>query len=96
MMDMIGIGPFVVSPLVIRAMGGPQSLSLGLRAPCLRSSMVSSGQSSEPPFRAPAELRFLREAYGPGKWGRLIPSFGVANFHSGPVGNRFGRHWIPP
>ena len=26
MIDMIGIGPFVVSPLVIRAMGGPQAL----------------------------------------------------------------------
>ena len=26
MIDMVGIGPFIVAPLVITAMGGPQSL----------------------------------------------------------------------
>jgi fructoselysine transporter len=70
---MVGIGPFIVIPLVTQAMGGPQSLlawivgaALALMDGCvwaeLGASMPEAGGS----------YVFLREAYGPGRWGRLM------------------------
>jgi len=73
MIDMIGVGPFITMPLVVAAMGGPQAL-LGwifgaLFAMCdglvwaeLGAAMPGSGGS----------YRYLLEAYGPKKLGRLI------------------------
>jgi amino acid transporter len=73
MIDMIGVGPFITMPLMIGAMGGPQAM-LGwivgaLFAVCdglvwaeLGAAMPGSGGS----------YRYLREIYGPQKWGRLI------------------------
>lgn len=73
MIDMIGVGPFITMPLVVAAMGGPQAI-LGwifgaLFAMCdglvwaeLGAAMPGSGGS----------YRFLRETYGPQKFGRLI------------------------
>jgi amino acid transporter len=73
MIDMIGVGPFITMPLVVAAMGGPQAI-LGwiggaLFAMCdgmvwaeLGAAMPGSGGS----------YRYLREAYGPQKFGRLI------------------------
>jgi amino acid transporter len=73
MIDMIGVGPFITMPLVVAAMGGPQAL-LGwiagaLLAMCdglvwaeLGAAMPGSGGS----------YRYLREAYGPQKLGRMI------------------------
>jgi fructoselysine transporter len=73
MIDMIGIGPFVVSPLVIRAMGGPQALlawTAGAVLALLDGFVWSELGAALP--RAGGSYVFLREAYGPGKWGRLI------------------------
>src|ERR1700737_333471 len=73
MIDMIGIGPFVVSPLVIRAMGGPQALlawTAGAVLALLDGFVWSELGAALP--RAGGSYVFLREAYGPGKWGRLM------------------------
>ena len=73
MIDMIGIGPFVVSPLVIRAMGGPQALlawTAGALLALLDGFVWSELGAALP--RAGGSYVFLREAYGPGKWGRLM------------------------
>ncbi len=73
MIDMIGVGPFITMPLIIGAMGGPQAM-LGwvvgaLFAVCdglvwaeLGAAMPGSGGS----------YRYLREIYGPKKFGKLI------------------------
>src|SRR3984893_11441323 len=73
MIDMIGIGPFVVSPLVIRAMGGPQALlawTAGAVLALLDGFVWSELGAALP--RAGGSYVFLREAYGPGRWGRLM------------------------
>jgi fructoselysine transporter len=73
MIDMIGIGPFVVSPLVIRAMGGPQALlawTIGAVLALLDGFVWSELGAALP--RAGGSYVFLREAYGPGRWGRLM------------------------
>ncbi len=73
MIDMVGIGPFIVIPLVIKDMGGPQCLLawvvgavLALIDGCvwaeLGAAMPEAGGS----------YVYLREAYGPAKWGRLL------------------------
>jgi amino acid transporter len=73
MIDMIGVGPFITIPLIIGAMGGPQAMLgwiLGaIFAICdglvwaeLGAAMPGSGGS----------YRYLREIYGPNKFGRLI------------------------
>jgi APA family basic amino acid/polyamine antiporter len=73
MIDMIGVGPFITMPLIVSAMGGPQAM-LGwivgaLFAVCdglvwaeLGAAMPGSGGS----------YRYLREIYGPQKFGKLI------------------------
>src|ERR1700689_1338680 len=69
---MVGIGPFVVIPLVLQSMAGPQCLlawvigaALALMDGCvwaeLGAAMPEAGGS----------YVFLREAYGPGRAGRL-------------------------
>ena len=73
MIDMIGIGPFVVSPLVIRAMGGPQALlawAAGAILALLDGFVWSELGAALP--RAGGSYVFLREAYGPNRWGRLM------------------------
>ena len=73
MIDMIGVGPFITIPLIISAMGGPQTMLgwiLGaLFALCdglvwaeLGAAMPGSGGS----------YRYLQQIYGPGKLGRLV------------------------
>src|SRR6202171_20098 len=73
MIDMIGIGPFVVSPLVIRAMGGPQALlawTAGAVLALLDGFVWSEWGAALP--RAGGSYVFLREAYDPRRWGRLM------------------------
>jgi fructoselysine transporter len=73
MIDMIGIGPFVVSPLVIRAMGGPQALlawTAGAVLALLDGFVWSELGAAMP--QAGGSYVFLREAYGPDRWGRLM------------------------
>ena len=73
MIDMIGVGPFITMPLVVAAMGGPQAL-LGwvvgaLLAVC--DGLVSAELGAALPASG-GSYRYLREMYGPQKWGRLI------------------------
>jgi len=73
MIEIVGIGPFVVSALVIREMGGPQALIAWVLGAALAvfDGFVWSELGAAMP-RAGGTYVFLREAYGPGKWGRLM------------------------
>lgn len=73
MIEIVGIGPFVVSSLVIKAMGGPQALLAWLGGAVLATldAFVWSELGAAMP-KAGGTYVFLREAYGPGKWGRLM------------------------
>jgi fructoselysine transporter len=73
MIEIVGIGPFVVSSLVIKAMGGPQALLAWLAGAVLATldAFVWSELGAAMP-KAGGTYVFLREAYGPGKWGRLM------------------------
>jgi fructoselysine transporter len=73
MIEIVGIGPFVVSSLVIRAMGGPQALVawvLGAVLATLDAFVWSELGAAMP--KAGGTYVFLREAYGPQRWGRLM------------------------
>src|SRR6201989_1833973 len=87
MSNMIGIGPFITIPLILSAMGGPQAM-LGwlaglLIAACdgfvwseLGAALPGSGGS----------YRFLREAFGRERWGRLMAFLFIWQFIlSGPL-----------
>jgi fructoselysine transporter len=73
MIDMVGIGPFVVSSLVIREMGGPQALLawIGGAVLALLDALVWSELGAAMP-RAGGSYVFLREAFGAPRWGRLM------------------------
>ncbi|HEX4546247.1 MAG TPA: amino acid permease [Candidatus Acidoferrum sp.] len=73
MIEIVGIGPFVVSSLVIRAMGGPQALIAWLAGALLATldGFVWSELGAAMP-KAGGTYVFLREAYGPDRWGRLM------------------------
>lgn len=70
---MVGIGPFVVIPLVIQAMGGAGSLLAwaagGLLA--LFDGCIWAELGAAMP-QAGGSYVYLREAYGPQSWGKLI------------------------
>src|SRR5437762_14202689 len=73
MIDMIGVGPFITMPLVLSAMGGPQAL-LGWTAGALLAvcdGLVSAELGAALPASG-GSYRYLREMYGPIKWGRLM------------------------
>ncbi len=70
---MVGIGPFVVIPFVIQAMHGAASLLawaagalLALFDGCIWAELGAAMP------QAGGSYVFLREAYGPGRWGRLL------------------------
>ena len=72
MIDMVGIGPFITIPLVIQYMGGPQCLLAWVAGALL--SVLDGFVWAELGAAMPAaggSYVFLREAYGPGRWGRL-------------------------
>src|SRR5216683_1868769 len=73
MIEMVGIGPFVVIPLVIKAMGGPQALLAWVAGAVLAllDGFVWSELGAAMPL-AGGSYVFLREAYGPGRMGRLM------------------------
>jgi len=73
MIEIVGIGPFVVSAAVIHKMGGPQALLAWLAGAVLATldGFVWSELGAAMP-KAGGTYVFLREAYGPGKWGRLM------------------------
>src|ERR1700737_958928 len=70
---MVGIGPFIVIPLVIQAMGGPQCLLAWVAGALLSlvDGLVWAELGAAMP-RAGGTYAFLREAYGPGRGGRLV------------------------
>ena len=73
MIEIVGIGPFVVTAPVISAMGGPQALIAWIAGAVLAvfDGFVWSELGAAMP-RAGGTYVFLREAYGPGKWGRFM------------------------
>jgi fructoselysine transporter len=73
MIEIVGIGPFVASSLVIKAMGGPQALLAWMAGALLATldGFVWSELGAAMP-KAGGTYVFLREAYGPGKWGRMM------------------------
>ena len=73
MIDMVGIGPFIVVPLVIQDMGGPQCLLAWVAGAVL--SLIDACIWAELGAALPeagGSYVFLREAYGPKRWGRLM------------------------
>src|ERR1700741_4901834 len=73
MIEIVGIGPFVVSSLVIQKMGGPQALIAWILGAVLATldAFVWSELGAAMP-KAGGTYVFLREAYGPQRWGRLM------------------------
>ena len=73
MIEIVGIGPFVVSSMVIKAMGGPQALLAWLAGALLATldGFVWSELGAAMP-RAGGSYVFLKEAYGAQRWGRLM------------------------
>src|SRR5258707_4372480 len=73
MIEMVGIGPFVVIRLVIKAMGGPQALLAWVAGAVLAllDGFVWSELGAAMPL-AGGSYVFLREAYGPGRFGRMM------------------------
>src|SRR6516162_4729649 len=72
MIDMVGIGPFVVMPLVIRIMGNNLFLWAWVfgAITALMDGMIWSELGAMYPA-AGGSYNFLREAYGK-KWGRMM------------------------
>jgi fructoselysine transporter len=73
MIDMVGIGPFIVIPLVIQDMGGPQCLlawGAGAVLALLDGCVWAELGAAMP--HAGGSYVYLREAYGPRRWGRMI------------------------
>ena len=70
---MVGIGPFVVIPFVVQAIGGPQCLLAWLAGAVLAlfDGCIWAELGAALP-QAGGSYVFLREAYGPGRWGRLM------------------------
>lgn len=73
MIDMVGVGPFITIPLIVAAMGGPQAMLgwiLGaLFALCDGLIWAEFGATFP---AAGGSYRFLDEAFGPKRWGRLF------------------------
>ncbi len=87
MANMVGVGPFITIPLLMASMGGPQAL-LGWLVGALI--VICDGQVwSELGAALPGSggsYRFLREAYGPQTWGRLMAFLFIWQFVlSGPL-----------
>jgi len=72
MIDMVGIGPFVVLPIVIGIMGGPHHIAAWIAGAILAliDGFIWAEFGAALP-RAGGSYVFLRESYGP-KWGRLM------------------------
>jgi basic amino acid/polyamine antiporter, APA family len=87
MSNVVGVGPFITIPLMLAAMGGPQALlgwTLGaILAVC--DGLVWSELGAAWPGSG-GSYRFLREAYGPERFGRLMAFLFIWQFClSGPL-----------
>ena len=73
MIDMVGIGPFVVLPLVIKTIGGPQFMwawVLGAVISLIDAFVWSELGAAFP--QAGGSYNFLKISYGERRWGRLL------------------------
>src|SRR5271154_6084490 len=70
---MVGIGPFVVIPMVVKAMGGPGSLLAWVAGALLAifDGCIWAELGAAMP-QAGGSYVYLREAYGAQRWGRLM------------------------
>lgn len=73
MIEMVGIGPFITIPLILSAMGGARSMLAWILGGLLAISdgLVTAELAAQMPASGGSYV-FLREAYGPAKWGRLL------------------------
>ena len=73
MIDMIGIGPFIVLPIVIQEMNGPQCMIAWVLGALLAfmDGFVWAELGSAMP-EAGGSYVFLKEIYGPKSWGKLF------------------------
>ncbi len=73
MIDMIGIGPFIVLPLVIKEMNGPQSMIAWVLGAilALMDGFVWSELGAAMPGAGGSYI-FLKEIYGVSSWGKLF------------------------
>ena len=73
MIDMVGIGPFVTLPVVISLMNGPHFLYAWIAGAVLSivDAMIWSEFGAALPL-AGGTYNFLKEAYGPGKLGKML------------------------
>lgn len=73
MIDMVGIGPFVVIPLVVGAMNGPQSIVAWIAGALLAvlDGFIWAELGAAMPH-AGGSYVFLREIYGAERWGKLM------------------------
>jgi fructoselysine transporter len=73
MIDMVGIGPFIVMPLVIKAMNGPQCIFAWVAGALL--ALIDGAVWSELGASMPeagGSYAFLKRIYDPGSWGKLL------------------------
>jgi amino acid transporter len=73
MIDMIGVGPFITIPLIISAAGGPQAMLGWILGAvfALCDGLVWAELGAAMP-EAGGSYQYLKEIYGPKKWGRLL------------------------
>ena len=93
---MVGIGPFIVIPLVVQAMGGPQSLLAWVvgAALALMDGCVWAELGAAMP-RGGRKLRLSARGLRPGPMGPLdVVPLHLANAVSGAAEHRLGRAWI--
>ena len=73
MINMVGIGPFIVIPIVVKTMGGPQAIVawvVGVLLALMDGFVWSELGAAMP--RAGGSYFFLRESYGPARWGKAM------------------------
>lgn len=86
MSNMIGVGPFITIPLLMSALNGPLSiLGWGVALViCLADGLIWSELGAAMPGSGGSYI-YLREAFGPAKWGRLMAFLFIWQFiFSGP------------
>jgi amino acid transporter len=87
MSNMVGVGPFITIPLLMSALGGPQSILGWLAAlvVCMADGLIWSELGAAMPGSGGSYL-YLREAFGPQRWGRLMAFLFIWQFiFSGPM-----------
>lgn len=87
MSNMVGVGPFITIPLLMSALMGPQSLLGWFIALiiCMADGLIWSELGAALPGSGGTYV-FLREAFGPRKWGRLMAFLFIWQFiFSGPM-----------